>query len=432
MTTRFDANSKGLRSGYDNSNYSSDISIPACGIEDVDRAIFHLFDKELPLQINSKDGLRPAKAIFAAGEKWAVLKKKKSIRDRQGRLILPLVSIGRTGIKQDISTDITGRGINQQTGELRIQRRLSSNDRGYQNNINRLLIKNQLNVAANADQGIEPITDQLSTEREIGELTQIPDIVEGGFLAPARDDNVWETITIPAPQFFSAQYEVTFWTQYAEHMVDLIEQFISAQLPQGNAFRIANPENNQYWFVATVDGNEFTPEDNFGDMAEQERLIKYTFTMNVPAYIIASNAPGIPVPVRRYISSTNIEFKTDIGPVAGVDEIRDEKDPWLGADDPTLPYDHDTPSRLLNADQRRNGYPRTGDRSKVHADDPALLGFPRGIQPARYMKVKTLNSDGSAGFRRVKLRTTNQYSGESTFSAEEFSLGGLSLIVTDE
>jgi len=431
MTTRFTANSSGLRSGYDNANVSTDVTIPACGVEDVDVAVFSLFNEEIPLQVSAKEGLKRAKVIFAAGEKWAVIKKKKDIRDRQGRLILPLVTVGRTNIVQDPVQDITGRGINQQTGELRVLRRLSKNDRTYQNLINRLFIKNQMNLAVNPDQGVSPLPGQLTTTRTVGDLAANPDIVDGAYLAPVRNDNVWETITIPAPQFFTANYEVTFWTQYTAHMTEMVQMFIAAQLPQGNAFRISNPANDGYWFVANVEGNEYNPENNFDNMFEQERVIKYTFNLRVPAYVLATDTPGAPIPVRRNLSATSIEFESAIGDVTKSDATGDD-DPWFGADDPTLPYDTDTPERLLGIDKRRTGHPRLGIRTNVHPDDPALRSYPRGTTPAKYLKVRVVGQDGNVGIRNVRITSTNPHTGESTFSARDLTLGGFSLVVVDE
>ena len=430
MSTRFDnkLNGKGLKSGYDNENYSSDLSIPSCGIEDVDIAVFNLFDKEIPLQVNGKEGLKSSKVIFAAGEKWAIIKKKKNIRDRQGRLILPLVTIGRTAVTQDASQDIAGRGINQQTGELKVVRRLSQGDRSYQNLINRLLIRNQQNVAVNPDQGNQ---GQLTTDRKIGDLYNLADFADGGLLAPIKNKNIWEIITIPTPQFFTARYEVTFWTQYTSHMNSLIEMFISAQLPQGNAYKISNPTKN-YWFVATIDGNEYTPENNFDNMAEEERIIKYSFKLTVPGYILATNVPGAPVPIRRYISCTNIEFQTDIGPLASVGEgTKEIDDPWLGADDPTLPIDVSTRQRRLGPDQRRTGHTLLEDRNKINPNDPALKAYPRGTTPNKYMKINVVNQDGTTGIKHVKVKTSNPITGESTFSSKDLQLGGLSIEVTD-
>ena len=36
-----------LPTGYEGENVPDDFSIPSCGIEDIDRAVFELFDKRL-------------------------------------------------------------------------------------------------------------------------------------------------------------------------------------------------------------------------------------------------------------------------------------------------------------------------------------------------------------------------------------------------
>jgi hypothetical protein len=428
MTTRFDARSTGLKSGYDRHDYSTEFSIPSCGIEDVDVAVFNLFNKEIPLQVNSKDGLEKVHVIFAAGEKWAVIKKKKEIRNRQGRLILPLITVGRTAILQDPTKDIAGRGVNQQTGEIVIQRRLDFTDRSQQNLTNRLFIRNQMNAAVTL-----PHPEQLSTLRTIGGMSNDAEINAGALLKPPDlRSNIWETIIVPTPQFFSAKYEVTFWTQYTTHMNQLMEMMLSAQLPQGNAFKIANPNNNGYWFIATIDNNEYTPENNFDDMVEKDRIIKYKFNMTVPGYVLASEAPGVPVPIRKYVSSTAIDFKTIDVDVAGVNVsagTEGVKNPWLGADDPTLPFEHDMKETFRSPDLRRDGYRLLDNRSEISQSDPALQSYRRGVQPDRYLKIPVKDALGNVTYRYVKATTYNSRQGEASFKP---SLGELSIVVTDD
>lgn len=40
-----------LKKGYEGFNVPEDFNIPPCGIEDVDRALFELFDKRLAFEI---------------------------------------------------------------------------------------------------------------------------------------------------------------------------------------------------------------------------------------------------------------------------------------------------------------------------------------------------------------------------------------------
>ena len=421
MTTRFNVHSDGLHSGYDNKNYST-LEIPSCGVEDVDRALFYLFDKELKLAVTSQNEIIPVKTIFAAGEKWAVIKKKKDIRDRNGRLILPLITIGRTSIEQSISDDITGRGINQQTGELIVKRRLFENaDRNYQNLINRLLIVNQTNIPT--------MSGTFQSNRDIGDFAIDPDIKDGAWLKPVRNKNVWETITIPAPQFFSAHYEITIWTQYTEHMNQIVESIIAAQLPQGNAFKIANPIKG-YWFIARIDDNTFNPNNNWDDMFEQDRVIKYEFTMTVPGYVLAPKTPNSPLAIRRYISIPQIEFGVsvadDLENVNSTNNSTTIKDPWLGADDPTLPIDHINSENIQRLDARLTDESRLDAISKLDKNDPVKL--PRGKTPDQYMKIAIKDNEGNIQYKHVKVRNVNKHTGESVISAGDFSLDGISVI----
>jgi hypothetical protein len=411
MTTRFSAKSAGLRSGYDNPNTVDNFTIPSCGIEDVDKALFHLFDKEIPFQVMSVNELQKVNVIFAAGEKWAIIKNKKSIRDRQGRLILPLITIGRTSIVQDPTEDIAGRGINQQTGEMVLCRRLANSDRNYQNLINRLYIKNQSNVAFNNSN-----INQLNTERVIGDLLSDIDVTSGGVLKSNKQRNIWETITAPTPQFYTAKYEVIVWTQYTTHMNEILDLFITAQLPQGNAYKISNPTNPGYWFIATVDGNNYEPENNFDDMFEQDRIIKYKFNINVPAYLFASDVPGAPIPLKRYLSATEIDFSLDIDTTT---QTSDEKDPFLGMDDPTLPSEFNNNERNRTPDNRKMNYPKLAMRDEHSNNDPALQTYQRGIVPHRYMSTKHKDENGIVSYNHVKLSSVNNVTGETTFKMSD-------------
>lgn len=422
MTTRFNSRSQtrfgvtGLPSGYDSVG-SSTLTIPSVGLEDVDRSLFELFNKEISLQVSIDGATKRVPIIFAAGEKWASIKNSRSIRDSKGSLILPLIVIGRNTVQQLSNSDIAGRGINQQTGEIVVRRRLDSSDRGYQSLVNRLLVKHQQSLAVAPAEGEE---GQLTTVRSIGDLSEDPVIQDGGLLVADRTNNVYETIVVPAPQFYSAVYEVIVWTQYQQHMNQIIETLIASFLPQGNAWKLTTPAG--YWFIATVDNNTYSAETNFDDLSQHERLVKHKFTITVPAYVLASSSPGSPVPIKRYVSSPTISF--DVG--TGSDEELGGGliEPFLGSDDPTLPLD-DVKNR--RPDQRRTN----GTRLYSPGDhDPALDSPPRGRQGARFKKVTGIDRHGRRITKLVRVSSLNPRSGETVF-APDASLGGIDIIIED-
>lgn len=422
-----------LPSGYQGKSTSGDLTIPPVGIDDVDRALFHLFDKEIPFTVGG-DGTdsRKVPVLMAAGEKWALNKRMRALKDRNGALILPLITIIRTNVFQDPVQDITGRGINQQTGEIVIRRKLDRTDRNYQNLINRLLVPHQQNLAVNPEHG-DPM--QLTTLRETGELAGDPTVGQGGLLVPNRTNNVWETITVPAPQFFTAQYDITFWTQYTKHMNQLIEMTIASFLPQGNQWRLDTPKG--YWFLATVDGGTYTSDTNADDYSQVERLIKYKFAVRVPGYILATGVPGAPVPLKRYVSSPVIEFSVG----TSTDEADDGAtidDPFLGADDPTLPTGSDTDQQPNWENRRRDQRNTRGTRLQpnedvlTNPDDPAVEQLPRGTRPAQFKKVTGYDQNGRLVTRLFRVRNVNKFTGETVLSPADAALGGLTIVTVED
>lgn len=428
MTTRYTARAQarfgvpGLPSGFQGKSVP-DIVVPSVGIADVDRALFDLFDSQIPLVVSGDgvDGQRRVPVVFFAGEKWALNKRLRAIKDRNGSLVLPLVTAVRTSIRQDTVSDVTGRGINQQTGEIVVHRRLDSSDRGYQQLVNRLLLQNQRGLAVAPGQESD---GQLTTLRTIGDLEDDPTVGQGGVLVPDRLNNVYETIVVPAPQFFSAQYDVIFWTQYTSHMNQMIEAVIASFLPQGNAWRLETPQG--YWFVATVGENAYTADLNADDYSQTERLIRYRFTINVPGYVLASNVPGAPVPIKRYVSSPTISFQTGVQPGTNTSTGDVVDDPYLGADDPTLPLD--TEGRPRRRDLRLTDdtllYP---SRSDVSPGDPALKSFSRGTTPAQYQKITGVDKKGRLVTKLVRIKSQNSFTGETVLA--DGQLGGLNIVL---
>lgn len=429
MPTRFNSTSKsrfnisGLPSGYDGKAAPTDLTIPSVGLEDVDRALFTLLDKEIPFAVETSQGTRKVPVVFAAGEKWALMKRQRALRDRNNSLILPLITAVRTTVQQAAAEDVTGRGTNQQTGELLVHRRLDNSDRGYQELVNRLLLPHQLNLAVNARNAD---TNQLFTSGSLGDLSENPVITAGGLLFNDRMNNVYETLAIPTPQYFTALYDITFWAQYIQQMNGMIETLVSSFLPQGNAWRLDTDKG--YWFVGTVVDNAYNADNNFDDMAQQERVIKYKFSVRVLGYVLASDTPGAPVPIKKYVSSPTISFDLGLGPSEGKDSNTVEE-PFLGADDPTLPM-ADGQSR--RRDQRDTAgtrlYPNVND---TNPDDPALTALKRGQQTAKFKKVTGIDTHGRRVTRLVRVASSNPATGETVFSPDT-DLGGLTIEVVED
>jgi len=309
MSTRRDItqinNSEPL--GFEGNDTPGDIEIPPCTVEDVDRSVFNLFDKQLPFQAKTNsEGIKRIPVIFATGERFAVLRRKEPLRDKTGAIILPLISIMRSGINQDPDNGISG----GQTSPIVIKRRLSRDNPIYKRLINEHRLKNQDDNAETSHNlspvGSGAIPGTIGTRRTPPQQSQ--ESRSGNLLKPQLSNNIYETLTIPPVKYYTATYNITFWSQYTQEMNNMLMTIMS--LYQNNHRRTFKLETDKgYWFVGYA-SSELNPENNTDDFKDQERIIKCSFEIKVNAYIIAPQYPGSPSYIRRYVSAPTIEFDT--------------------------------------------------------------------------------------------------------------------------
>ncbi len=178
-------------------------------------------------------------------------------------------------------------------------------------------------------------------------------------------------------------------------MNQIIEQIVSSYLPQVQGWRLETDKG--YWFIALVDGGSWASDNNTDDMSGVERILKQKFSISVTSFVLASKAPGLPVPIKRYISVPEISFGLSVETPA--DETADE--PILGSDDPTLPLS--AVSNRKRLDLRNSGTERlfVPSNEVKNPNDPstseAVYAKVRGANgKTKYVRV---NSQGEAILR---------------------------------
>lgn len=302
-----------LKTGYEGTNVPEDFSIPPVGIEDIDRAIFDLFNTRLAFETKVNNQTSRVPVIFAAGERFALTRRDNPLRDSNNVLILPLISIKRGAIGHKTQADVFGTAISiRKTGDYYIKKRLDSSDRDYQKIVNNLRLKNQKDVAARShiavsdtSPGTQANAGEVASRRQGGPLS-FRDPQKFNLLSNDLLNNIYEFITVPYPKFVGITYNVIFWTQYMQEMNQLIESFMMKF--DGQAPEFVLETNKGYTFTAFVQ-NTFTNNDNFEDFTSDERIIKMSLDIKVPGYIIAPEHPGLPSPYRRFVSAPQINFE---------------------------------------------------------------------------------------------------------------------------
>lgn len=302
-----------LKTGYEGTNVPEDFSIPSVGIEDIDRAIFDLFNTRLAFETKVNNQTNRVPVIFAAGERFALTRRDNPLRDKNNVLILPLISIKRGTIGHKTQTDVFGTAISiRKTGDYYIKKRLDKSDRDYQKIVNNFRLKNQKDVATRShiavtstSPGEQAVVGEVASRRQGGPLS-FRDPQKFNLLNNDLTNNIYEYITVPYPKFIGVSYNVIFWTQYMQEMNQLIETFMMKFDGQAPEFILET--NKGYKFTAFIQ-NTFSNNDNFDDFTSDERIIKMSFDIKVPGYIIAPTHPGLPSPFRRFVSAPQINFE---------------------------------------------------------------------------------------------------------------------------
>lgn len=395
MATKFDIDNKNryAPTGYEGENYTEDYVIPSCGVEDLDRAMFELFDKQIPLFYDLHGEKKRVPVIFATGERFAILKRKKPITDRNGTLILPLVSITRGAID-----NVPQKGIaNNQMFPHVITKRLSRKDLEYR----------QLNN----HEGLRNINGE-DEEND-------PDLS----LKPRLTKNITETIEMPAVKYFSSTYEISIWSSFTQQMNKLIETIMSSYtLNPGQQLRLESDKG--YWFSAFVDSS-LSQDTNYADFTDAERYIKYNMSINATGYIIAPNIEGGKTALRSFISAPEVSFDSsvtnfiDLGPQQGGPVVDPNVDAHIFDDLAT--EDSYAPSQMVSIDGYNNQQElldtdkSLGFATEIGRDDLTTVGGQNNYDYRNIRKVIVKTKDG----RRIPVNAQNGGGqGETVYDAK--------------
>lgn len=382
-----------------------DFNLPSCTIEDLDRAMFNLFDKELMFQYNLNGEASKVPVIFATGERFAILRRKEPIRDRTGALILPVISIMRTSIDQGTPR---GTGINDAIPSITIKRKLSSEDSEYQAMINKIGLSNQDNIPSKSSLVASGSREGSAAEGRIAVRNFAQPVTDtNSILSPRLDSrHIYEVITIATPKFYTATYEVTFWCQYTQQMNNMITKLMSSYThAPSRSFKIESDKG--YWFTAFTEAG-LSSESNYDDFSDDERIIKYSFSLNSTGYIINPDIEGFPSSVRRTFSAPTISFDFSYGDIP--------EDISRGGPRST------NPNQFLLEDLELDKIPsdRVGGNTGLSYEneidkDTGVGGFTKN-EELQFAEDFVLNSDGKKRKRIVKVVSRNRRKGETIFT----------------
>ena len=294
---------------FDGDNVPKNFEFPSIGIEDIDRSVFNLFDKVLQIETTSKGKSRQVPVIFATGERFALTRRKKPLRDKNNANILPLISIVRENIDIGASQGGKSTAISfRAQPSYYVKNRLHYKDRAFQNLLNKDGLLNQENVSSNKN--FFNMTGQVGIKE--GRVASRREKENVKFSSSASiqinkniNTNIYEMIQVPYPYFTALTYHITFWCQYMQQGNEMIEYLLTKIRVPGGEFPMKTKEG--FELVAFI-GDSISFNNSFDNMTDDERIIKYSFSLTVPGYILNPDTPGLPNQLRSFISAPQIDF----------------------------------------------------------------------------------------------------------------------------
>jgi len=303
MTRKVNVSNKG-------ENIPEDFDFPSINIEEIDRAVFNLFDKDISFELKYDGVNSKVPVVFASGERFALTRRKSPIRDKNNALILPIISISRTGFDISPTQGTLGTAIAPYyTQPYYIKTRLAESDRDYQNIINKMGIKNQDNVSSRNNflsNDISPgnvARPQRKASRRPGYGLNFINKTEKG-ITNELGKNIFEIIEIPYPDFVSIKYSVVFWTQYMQQSNQMIEILLNKFSPYKEV--LTKTKTGYDLFVDLPDSINI--DTNFDSYTDDERVIKHSFDITAMGYIVANNIKSLGAPFKSYYSAPEINF----------------------------------------------------------------------------------------------------------------------------
>lgn len=214
-------------------------------IETIDGAFLDYVEK-LNLHCETINGRSKVPVIWSSAERSFQIKDNPAIRDKNGSLIPPIISLERVSITKDPNK----KGAFQSNVS-------PGHDRYY---ITKILNQDKTSNFANAD-----------TKRSTGQIN---------FQTSKKNKKiVYQHIELRMPVYVTVEYKINILTNYQSQMNEVIQPFIA--LTAQNYFII---EKDDYRFESFMDPS--FSQDSITDLGEEERKYKTVITVKVLGQIV--------------------------------------------------------------------------------------------------------------------------------------------------
>ena len=227
------------------------IKFEASTIETIDTGLYNWLDKTLDLHTKTNKGIYKVPVLWLGSERVWQIKKDVRIRDKVGKLVLPLVTINRTSMQKD------------------------PNFKGSY----------QAFIPENKDYkgGSEPVGSRIQQDKTQNFQSTVAQTKtqnkQQTFKLEENNLVVRETFNTPSPVYMSITYSITLRTEYQQQMNDLIQPFITTT-GQINSFVFEDSGHKYEAFIQ----QDYSLNNNTSNLSEEERMFETKIDIKVLGY----------------------------------------------------------------------------------------------------------------------------------------------------
>lgn len=255
---------KGAENAEDNTSVEE---IQPSNLENIDFAFFDFVDSKMNTGATSNDGFKKVPVIWASAERSFLSKNDKDLRDGDGTLNLPLISIERTSVNKSLTRKGQYYGLSTN---------FSEDNRFGRITLARKVVKDKTNNFSVAD-----------NRKRFGNSANRIRNRQAYFPKKENDKVVYETLNIPLPNYLSINYTVTLRSEYIQQMNEIVAPFITL----GSSINYFVIEKNGHKYETFLK-EDFAQQNNISSLGTDERVYKTEISFEVLGYIIGEGPNG--------------------------------------------------------------------------------------------------------------------------------------------
>lgn len=236
-------------------------------LENIDFAFFDFVNDKMNNRATGNEGWKKVPVIWTSAERSFLSKNNKDLRDDDGTLILPLITIERTAMNKSKTRKGKYYGLSGILPEA---------DRFGRINIARKIVKDKTNNFSVAD-----------NRKRFGERVNKVRNRQAYFPKKKNDKVVYETLSIPMPVYVSMTYDVTLRTEYVQQMNDIMAPFIT--LGSSISCFVIEKDGHRY---ETFLQEGFNLNNNISNLGTDERNYTTKISFEVLGYLIGEAPNG--------------------------------------------------------------------------------------------------------------------------------------------